>query len=65
MRAIAEGRQSRTMRAGQPEALAVLAWASLRGLITLGLSGHLVRKGIDSDAESARLVGEVVTGLRS
>ncbi|MDA8370337.1 MAG: hypothetical protein M0026_10770 [Nocardiopsaceae bacterium] len=53
------------MRAGQPEALAVLAWASLRGLITLGLSGHLVRKGIDSDAESARLVGEVVTGLRS
>ncbi|GAA3731642.1 TetR/AcrR family transcriptional regulator [Spinactinospora alkalitolerans] len=61
--ALERGQQSGAVRRGDTRDLAILTWSALHGLVTLALSGHLARKGLDIDEVAARLAAQLVNGL--
>ncbi|MUL43334.1 TetR/AcrR family transcriptional regulator [Streptomonospora sp. PA3] len=63
--ALTDGQRAGVIRAGDPRAMAILAWSALHGLVTLATSGHLARKGLDTPegGELTHLVADLVAGL--
>ncbi|WP_046469836.1 TetR/AcrR family transcriptional regulator [Allosalinactinospora lopnorensis] len=60
---LTRGQQAEEVRSGDAQDLTILTWSALHGLVTLAQSGHLVRKGIESEEALARLLDELVAGL--
>ncbi|MDT0302523.1 TetR/AcrR family transcriptional regulator [Streptomonospora wellingtoniae] len=62
---LAEGQRAGVVRSGDPRAMAILSWSALHGLVTLAGSGHLARKGLQTEegGELAALVADLVAGL--
>ncbi|GAB3456614.1 TetR/AcrR family transcriptional regulator [Streptomonospora sediminis] len=63
--ALAQGQRTGAVRAGEPRAMALLAWSALHGLVTLAMSGHLEGKGLEGggNAESGAFAGDLVADL--
>ncbi|GAA1771203.1 MULTISPECIES: TetR/AcrR family transcriptional regulator [Streptomonospora] len=62
---LGEGQRAGVVRSGDPRAMAILSLSALHGLVTLAGSGHLARKGLQTEegGELAALVADLVAGL--